>query len=217
MFNLGLTYQAASEPEKAFTMYQQAAKGLEKLDFTHAEAGGIVGSLCDWLEERKQFDRADGWRKKWLAAAKKSYGPDSIVYAGNLTEQGANMLRRQRYADADPILHESLAILQKKQPESQATFHAQSLLGAALLGQKRYAEAEPLLIRGYEGVRAHQGQIPMLYARHRLAETGQRIVQLYEAWGRADKAAEWRIKLLDSGEAKPAHSGGTGHIDLHPS
>ena len=125
------------------------------------------------------------------------------------------MLRHKRHAAAEPILRESVAILQKKQAESKATFHAQSLLGAVLLGQKKYSEAEPLLIRGYEGVKAHREQIPMLYARHRIAETGQRIVQLYEAWGRADKVAEWRTKLLDSGGVKPAHSEASGARNAH--
>ena len=88
----------------------------------------------------------------------------------------------------------SAAILQKKQPESLTTFHAQSLLGDVLLGQKKYADAEPLLVRGYEGLKAREGDLP-LYARYRVAEAGQRIVRLYEAWGRAEKAAEWRTKL----------------------
>ena len=100
-----------------------------------------------------------------------------------------------RHADAEPILRECVAILQKKQPEAWTTFHAQSLLGGALLGQKKYAEAEPLLVQGYEGLKAREGQIPPLYARHRVAEAGERVVRLYEAWGRAEKAAEWRTKL----------------------
>jgi hypothetical protein len=36
-----------------------------------------------------------------------------------------------------------------------------------------------------------------------VAEAGERIVQLYEAWGRPEKAAEWRVKLTRTGEAKP--------------
>ncbi len=97
--NLGLAYQAAGQPEKALAMFQQAAAGLEKLDFAHAEAGLIVGNLCDCLEQREQFDQADVWRRKWLAAVKKRDGPDSAAYAGELAEQGGDMLRRRRYAE----------------------------------------------------------------------------------------------------------------------
>jgi tetratricopeptide (TPR) repeat protein len=203
LWNLGLAYQAAGEPEKALALFQQAAAGLEKLEFTHADAGLIVAILCDQLEERKQFDRADAWRRKWLAAARKRDGPDSAAYARVLADQGEKMLGRKRQTDAEPILRECLAILQKKMPGDWTRFHAQSLLGEALLAQKNYAEAEPVLIEGYDGLKARQGQIPPLYARHHVAEAGKRIVQLYEAWGRAEKVDEWRTKLTKPGEATP--------------
>jgi hypothetical protein len=28
-----------------------------------------------------------------------------------------------------------------------------------------------------------------------LAQAGERIVQLYESWGKPEKAAQWRVKL----------------------
>ena len=31
--------------------------------------------------------------------------------------------------------------------------------------------------------------------RHRLAETAERVVKLYAAWGRPEKAVEWREKI----------------------
>jgi hypothetical protein len=39
----------------------------------------------------------------------------------------------------------------------------------------------------------------------RLTEATERVVQLYKAWGKPDKAAEWRAKLAKpAGEAKPS-------------
>jgi hypothetical protein len=66
---------------------------------------------------------------------------------------------------------------------------------------QRYAEAEPLLIHGYEGLKARERQIPPLFARHRVSEAGQRIVRLYEVWGKAETAAEWRTKLFSPNDA----------------
>ena len=203
--NLGQAYQAAGEPEKALAVFQQAAAGLEKLDFMHTEAGPIVGNLCDCLEQREKFDQADVWRRKWLAAVKRRDGPDLAASAGDLVEQGEDMLRRGRHDSAAPILRECVAILQRKQPEAWTKFRAQSLLGVALLAQKKYAEAEPLLLQGYEGLKAREGQIPPVYARHRVAEAGARVVRLYEAWGKAEKAALWRTMALTPGEAMPKH------------
>ena len=77
-----------------------------------------------------------------------------------------------------------------------------SLLGAALAGQKKYAEAEPLLIAGYAGLKARAARIPAPTASH-VAAAAARIVLLYEAWSKPDKAVEWRTKLGQSAATKP--------------
>jgi eukaryotic-like serine/threonine-protein kinase len=202
LMNLGSAYQAAGEPKKALAIFQQAAAGLEKRDFAHAAARLIVWNLCVCLEQFERFKEADHWQQKWLAAAKKRDGPDSLAYADELAKVGGDLVARNRHVVAEPFLRESAAILQNKQPESLTNFLAQSLLGEVLLEQKTYANAEPLLIQGFEGLKAREGQMPPLYARHRVIEAGQRIVRLYEVWGKAEKAAEWRTKLLNPNDAK---------------
>ena len=63
-------------------------------------------------------------------------------------------------AQAETLLRQALAILDKKSPEEWQNFEARSLLGASLLGQKKYAEAEPFLLQGYEGMKAREAKIP---------------------------------------------------------
>jgi hypothetical protein len=79
-------------------------------------------------------------------------------------------------------------------PDDWSRFHAMSLLGGALLGQGQYAEAELLLVQGYEGMRVRQARIPASN-KPRLPEAVEWMVRLYEAWGKPDKAAEWKSKL----------------------
>jgi eukaryotic-like serine/threonine-protein kinase len=200
--NLGSAYQAAGQTDKALAMFLQSAIGLEKLDFSHAAAHQIMWTLCDLLEQQKQFDRSDAWRRKWLAAAKKRLGADSVGYVTELAKLGEELSQRQRYTVAEPILSESVTVLRKRQPESVTTFHAISLLGEVLLEQKKYGEAEPLLLEGYRGLTAREADLPPLYARYRVDEAGERIVRLYDAWGRSEKAALWRTKLRTPVEAK---------------
>jgi non-specific serine/threonine protein kinase/serine/threonine-protein kinase len=201
--NLALAYQSAGQRDKALSTFQQAAAGLEKLEFVHAEAGLIVGSLCDCLEDRERFDEADAWRRKWLSVAKQRDGPDSAAYAEKLANQAEKMLRHKRHKSAEPILRECVAIGEKKGPGAWTTFHARSLLGDCLLGQEKYALAEPLLLQAYEGLKARKEQIPRLYSRQRIAEAGQRIIRLYETWGRPEKATEWRSNLTEASAAMP--------------
>ena len=80
------------------------------------------------------------------------------------------------------------------QPDEWSTFNTRSQLGGSLLGQKRYAEAEPLIVSGYEGMKARVARIPPP-ARPRLAEGAERVIRLYEKWGKKDRAAEWRTRL----------------------
>ncbi len=197
--NLGSAYKEAGEPEKAFAAFQQAATGLEKLEFTHIGASQIVWSFCDLLQEQDKFDQADDWLRKWLTAAKKANGPESTTYAMELIKQGEDQVRRKRYSSAEPLARESVAILRKNRPDSVLVFQAESVLGGIYLGRNDFAQAEPILIRVYEGIRKYKDQLSPLYARFRIAEAGQQIVRLYEAWGRADKAAEWRSKVSSSG------------------
>ena len=68
------------------------------------------------------------------------------------------------------------------------------MIGASLVGQGKYAEAEPLLVQGYEGLKQREAKIPA-WAKVHLTEALEWLVQLYEATGRPEKAAEWRAKL----------------------
>ena len=73
-------------------------------------------------------------------------------------------------------------------------YNCESMLGASLAGQKKYAEAEGLLLSGYAGMVQRKATIPAP-SRFKLEQAGKWIVQLYQDWGKPDKAAEWRQKL----------------------
>jgi hypothetical protein len=72
-------------------------------------------------------------------------------------------------------------------------------LGGSLLGQKKYAEGEALIVAGYEGMKAREAKVPPP-GKPRFADAAERVVRLYEEWGKKEKAAEWRTRL-----AKPAN------------
>jgi non-specific serine/threonine protein kinase/serine/threonine-protein kinase len=54
--------------------------------------------------------------------------------------------------------------------------------------------AEPLLVQGYEGMKPRAAKIP-IEGKPRLAETLERLVQLYDGWGKPDQAKRWRRVL----------------------
>jgi serine/threonine protein kinase len=111
-----------------------------------------------------------------------------------LSALASTLRRQQKFAQAEPLYRECLAMRETNCPNAWYTFYTRSMLGATLLGKRRYEEAELLLISGYEGMRERQSAI--LRDRTKvLTETLQNMVQLFEATGREEKAADWRMKL----------------------
>jgi eukaryotic-like serine/threonine-protein kinase len=98
-----------------------------------------------------------------------------------------------KFTDAEPLAREALEMDQKQQPDHWQRFRAESLLGASLAGEKKYAEAEPLLLEGYQGMLARKDRIVVCDWYH-LGRAHEWIVQLYQAWGKPAKAAEWKKK-----------------------
>ncbi len=103
-------------------------------------------------------------------------------------------VKRQRCAEAEPLLREYLKLREQNEPDDWTTFNAKALLGGSLLGQKKFTQAEPLLLAGYEGMKQREEKIRP-WDKVRLTEAIERLVQLYNQWGKFEKAAEWRAKL----------------------
>jgi serine/threonine protein kinase/tetratricopeptide (TPR) repeat protein len=196
LWDLAGAYRFAGDPNKALPLYQQAAAGVERLQFEHSYADYILDSLAICYEELQQFDLAVAWRQKSLAVVERKHGKDSVDYAEELNRIGSNLLQQKKPADAEPNLRQALAILDKR-PDAGEQSYAQSLLGMALADQQRYAEAEPMLTEAYQRMKnfaaEHKGA--GAFPRKRQVDNLERLVKLYEAWGKPEKAAQWREEL----------------------
>jgi eukaryotic-like serine/threonine-protein kinase len=129
-----------------------------------------------------------------LASYRRIAKPDSPSLAGALAQLGHSLVKQGRWSDADPVLRECLAIREKAMPDDWLRFNAMSLLGRSLLGQAQYAEAEPLIIGGYEGMLSREAKI-IAPSKFLLAEAAERVVRLYEGWGKPEQAAAWKARL----------------------
>jgi hypothetical protein len=156
--------------------------------------GWVAGPLVDAFIKAGRSAKATELAHDIPADARKIPPKDRAQLEGALVQIGLALLQVKAYAEAEPILRECLAIREKTQPDIWNTFTAKSMLGGALLGQKKYAEAEPLLVAGYEGMKKREATIPT-QGKVRLAEALERLIQLYEATGKPDHAAQWRKEL----------------------
>ena len=54
-----------------------------------------------------------------------------------------------------------------------------------------FEAAESLVLESYEGLKQQTYQLPE-HEKRRVADAAERVVKLYEAWNKPDKAAEWK-------------------------
>jgi tetratricopeptide (TPR) repeat protein len=202
--NLAMLYQAQGKYDRAEPLFREAVeRARKKPGLTHPMTQSFFRNLADCYEKMGQPARGEPFLRELADFCKHKDGPDSPPYAGALAALGWNLLRQQKFADAEKLLRDALAIRQKTQADDWTTFNTQSLLGGSLLGQRKYAEAEPLLLAGYQGMKQRETQIPAS-GKARLTEALERLVQLYDATGQKDKADQWHQQLPEpKAAAKP--------------
>ena len=152
------------------------------------------GTLAEAYEALGRSAEAEDLDRGTLARRRKTVPASSPLLAGDLARLGRDLLNQARWSEAEALLRECLAVLDKAAPDDWEHDHAKSLLGGALLGQGRFAEAERLVVTGYEGMNAREKRIPVPM-RSRLLAAAMRVVQLYETWNKPDQAAAWKAKL----------------------
>ena len=140
-----------------------------------------------------------------VQAAERKPDGNPLANANTFINLGAVRLAQEQYADAEKRLRQGLPFVEKYWAKEAYRPYVMSLLGASLSGQKKYADAEPLLRQGYEGLVQRQASMPpYLNAPRRIAESLERLVQLYDAWGKPAQAAEWKQKLAAFQQANQA-------------
>jgi tRNA A-37 threonylcarbamoyl transferase component Bud32 len=202
MNNLSIAYWEDGRLADALPLIEEALKRRRiQLGPDHPDTLISMDNLANMYEAAGRLTDALPLHEEAVERFKVKLGPDhpdTLLAITNLAR--ADLAGKP--ARAEPLLREILAIRERKTPDDWPTFATRSLLGGSLLGQRKYAEAEHLLLSGFEGLKAREARIPTR-SKKRLAEAGARIVQLYDAWGKKDKADAWRKRLASASDLKP--------------
>jgi serine/threonine protein kinase len=160
----------------------------------HPETLGNLDDLAALRQSQGRYADADALFLSTLDARRRVLGPAHPDTLDNMISLAEVRLNEKRYADAEPLLHEALSSYEATSPGSWQLYRSQSLLGTTLVAQGRFAEAEPLLVDGFHGMLQQEAMIPF-ESRSEIHRTGQQILQLYERWGKSEKAEAWRATL----------------------
>jgi eukaryotic-like serine/threonine-protein kinase len=204
LHDLALIVAARGDYAGAESMLRQALAVQRKaLGEKHAVVAATFNSLSRVLLEQGRYDEAVFALQDALKIAGPALGPDHPLVAIYTINLGAVQLARKTpaaTAAAELLLRDGLRIRSLAPgvvPSRRRTFvdddwsvgAIESLLGSALVSQRRYDEAEAVLLDAQHDLAAS----PSL--QRELTVTIGRLVDLYEAWGKHEKAAEYRTRL----------------------
>jgi tetratricopeptide (TPR) repeat protein len=151
-------------------------------------------ALCAWAEHllaEGDLRQAEAALSEALRIERAGLPPGHRAIGQALGALGWVQAQSGRPQQGAQLLREALKICDRTWGSDHwVTADAESRLGGCLTTLKQIDQAEPLLLNSYKKLHATLGTPPL--RRHQATE---RLVDLYEAWGRKEKAKEWRLKF----------------------
>ncbi len=187
--NLGINYKDAGRLKEAISLLEEA----HQTGKSNANFRWVDRALIDAYTKAGENVKLAVLLREQLPELRNQLPKDSPQLAGLLAQIGLSLLQQKKWAEAEPLVRESLAIRGQKEPDDWRTFNTKSLLGGALLGQKKYAEAEPFLRKGYEGMKQREKTIPPP-ALVRIPEALDRLIDFYTATNKPDEVKKWQAE-----------------------
>lgn len=144
-------------------------------------------NLAEVLVDKHAYGEARELYTQALSMDRKLLGDQHPFIAADIASLGEVLILQGESQKAASLLNEALSIPEERlAADSKFRARAQSALGAILTAQGRYAEAEKMLTRAYAILSVQEK------ASKRTALTLQRLIRLYEAWGKPEEAARYR-------------------------
>jgi tetratricopeptide (TPR) repeat protein len=216
MSNLGILYRSEGKyDEGAILLRKVLDQWRRTLGYEHPNTLNCVYQLARLYVDQGKDDQAEPLLTSFLEIRRRSPGArleKTFVTVGSDTAAvfallGRLRLRQRKYSEAEAALREALDGPLKGDAEPWQKYEMQSLLGASLVAQARFEEAERLLLAAYQELLQDQATIPW-DSRSVIGQNGERIIELYEGWGKPEKAKAWRLEHPPNPEqAVPSEAG----------
>jgi tetratricopeptide (TPR) repeat protein len=140
----------------------------------------------------QQYTEAETQINEALEIYRTTSNQKYINYPTAILVQGLIYSRTGRTEEAEKLLRQAVQIRSENLPETHfLRAVANGVLGGFLTEQKRFAEAEPFLLTSYDSLKNSQSPNSP-----RIRTALQRLVKLYDDWGRPDAAKEYRTSLF---------------------
>ncbi len=197
--NVALLYKDLNQPVLAEQMLREVARvrrevlGPEHVDTLDSE---MMIALTLYSQHRMTESR-DAYAAL-LPRIKASLGESAETYLVGTANYAVLLYRLGEYDMAERTLRESLAAHRQVYGDRYyGTYYTMTELGTTLVHKQQFAEAEQLLTAALAGFRGIYVRQP---SHQRVRQGLERLMKLYDAWQKPERAAEFRALLTKATE-----------------
>jgi len=190
--NLATAFTGQGRYDKAQANYEQAlAASRNTLGADHPASIRILKNLARSLYLQKKYQEAGTVYQEALEINRRLHGVRHIETLTTKLSLADALVADKKHEQAQALLRDSLDHQHEFLEEGHwLTGCTKSLLGGSLIRMGQYEKAEPLVLSGYETTKSDHDA-----SAESIIEALEWIVDLYEGWGKTEKAAQWRKEL----------------------
>lgn len=190
--NLAGLLQSEGKNAEAEPLYRQTLALRRKLlGEEHPAVAVTLNNLGLVCQGQGKLAEAESFYRQALAMRRQLLGKSHPQVANSLLGLGQLLLEKGDATGAEPLLRECMEIRGRQGPPgSWQLAAAENALGGCLAMEKRYAEAESLLTRSTPVITAASAA-----SRQLKQDALRRVIDLYRAWRKPDRAASWQAEL----------------------
>ena len=173
------------------TFRELLAAGRKLYGEENHHVGLYMANLGYVLSEKGNQTEAESLMRRALEVRRKTLPAGSPEIAHSSLLLGRLLVGKGEVTEAEPMLREAVGTFRRTFPPTNTmTADAESVLGECLTDLRRYDEADPLLTKSYKTIFDYKGNSTKL-----AQQALRRLVKLYEAEGKQEKAAQYRELL----------------------
>jgi len=192
LVNLAGVLRLQNRYSVADSLYREGlAIRREQFGSKHAETAGALNRLALSKYGQGQYEAADSLFREAFSIRREQLGPRHPETATTLNNLGGALYAQGKYAAVDSVFREVLSIRRERLgPQHPATATVLSNLGSVAQNRDKYEEAEKHFREALSIRHA------ALRAGHPNTQASlQKLVKLYETWGRPEREAAYRDSL----------------------
>ena len=191
--NYALLQKDLKNPKRAEEVMREVARlrreslGPQDLDTLTSEM-----MIALTLYEQGRLEESRHAYEQVLPRVKDAYGDSAMPYLIGTVNYGGLLYRLGDYTGAERTFRIGLAAHEKAVGAHHLGFYYTCMeLGTTLMHMARYQEAEELLLRAFTGLKDIYSDRP---SHQRVKDATNRLVQLYEKWGRPEKVGDFKSR-----------------------